>query len=95
VEDADDQLYEISNQVTDKKSFVAFLEAFRSDLVVELARPESETAWGAGRWSHPDLKGFLETLGASLIDHRGRYEDLDPGAWQAFADMLMTARIYE
>jgi len=95
VADSEDELYELAEGVTDKRTFVAFLEAFRSDLLVELARPDAETAFGAGRWSHPDLEGFLETFAASLNDHRDRYEELGPTAWQAFADMLMTARIYE
>ena len=61
---------------------------------MELARPAEENVWGAGDWSHHDLDGFLETLGAWLTD-RERFDGLDPAAWNAFAEMLLAARIYE
>jgi hypothetical protein len=47
-----------------------------------------------GDWSHPDLEGFLETLGAWLTDSK-RFDELDPTAWKAFAEMLLAARVYE
>jgi hypothetical protein len=66
----------------------------RGDGRADLARPAKEVAWGAGDWSHPDLEGFLETLGAALSG-TDRFDALDPGAWKAFAEMLLTARVYE
>lgn len=87
-------LHRLGEQVDSRRSFVAFLDAFRADLHRELARPPGETAWGADQWSHQDLEGFLETLGAWLTDS-GRLDDLDPKAWNAFAEMLLAARAYE
>ena len=88
------QLHDAFARVDDKQAFIRFLEAFRADLVRELARPDEEVRWGAGDWSHPDLDGFLETLAAWVADS-GRFDDLDSASWKAFAEMLMAARIYE
>jgi hypothetical protein len=87
-------LNQLGERVDSRPSFVAFLEAFRADLSRELARPPEETAWGSGEWSHPDLEGFLETLGAWLTASE-RFDGLDPTAWKAFAEMLLAARVYE
>lgn len=87
------ELDELGERVESRESFVTLLEALRADLLRELARP-AETAFGAGDWSHPDLAGFLETLGAWLTDS-GRFDDLDSTAWKAFAEMLLAARVYE
>jgi hypothetical protein len=87
-------LDELGERVDGRASFVAFLDALRADLSRELARPAEETAWGRGDWSHPDLEGFLETLGAWLTDSK-RFDELDPTAWKAFAEMLLAARVYE
>ncbi len=40
------------------------------------------------------VEEFLETLGAWLTDS-GSFDGLDASAWQAFAEMLMAARVYE
>jgi hypothetical protein len=37
---------------------------------------------------------FPESLGAWLTDSR-RFDALDSNAWQAFAEMLRAARLYE
>jgi hypothetical protein len=84
----------LAKRVTDKTSFVTFLDGLRGDLVRELARPAEETAWGAGDWSYTDLEGFLEALGAWLKDG-DRFDTLDAVAWRAFAEMLVAARMYE
>jgi hypothetical protein len=89
-----DDLDELGERAVDRRSFVAFLDALRADLRRELARPPAETAWGAGDWSHPDLEGFLETLGAWLTDSR-HLDHVDASAWRAFAEMLLAARVYE
>jgi hypothetical protein len=49
---------------------------------------------GSGRLVTPRLDGFLETLGAWLTDSK-RFDELDPTAWKAFAEMLLAARVYE
>jgi hypothetical protein len=40
------------------------------------------------------LDGFFETLARWLTDSPG-FDELDAAAWQAFAEMLLAARIYE
>lgn len=91
-----DDLHDLAKEATSRAAFVTFLDALRADLTVELARPDEEVAWGAGEWSHPDLEGYLETLGAWLRNSQGqRFDELDRDAWRAFAEMLMAARIYE
>ncbi len=89
-----DDLYDLAAVASSREDFVRFLDALRADLRVELARPESEVAWGAGDWSHPDLEGFLETFGRFLTDGR-RFDALDNYVWKAFAEMLLAARICE
>jgi DNA-binding response OmpR family regulator len=88
------ELEDLAARATSRPDFVKFLDALRADLNVELARPEGEVAWGAGEWSHADLDGFLETLGAWLRDS-GPFDALDGKAWQAFAEMMLAARVYE
>ncbi|HXH88773.1 MAG TPA: hypothetical protein VNI55_09230 [Gaiellaceae bacterium] len=89
-----DDLDNLGERVHSRPSFIALLDALRADLRRELARPDEETASGGGDWSRPDLEGFLETLGAWLTDS-GRFDDLDPLAWKALAEMLLAARVYE
>jgi hypothetical protein len=97
-----DTLDAAAERVIDRASFITFLEAFRADLEAELARPEHETAWGAGRWSHPTLEGFLDALAAYVADHHNarteiavNHDRLDAAGWSTLADILMGARIYE
>lgn len=40
------------------------------------------------------MEGFLETFAASLTDSP-RPDELEPEAWQAFAEMLLVARVHE
>ena len=87
-------LHELADRATSREAFVVFLDALLADLRAALSRPPEELAWGAGEWSHPDLEGFLETLAASLSGSR-RFDRLDADAWRAFAEMLLTARVYE
>jgi CheY-like chemotaxis protein len=88
------ELEDLAARATSGPDFVRFLDALRADLKLELARPEPEVAWGSGEWSHPDLDGFLETLGAWVKDNRP-FDELDGKAWQAFAEMMLAARVYE
>lgn len=87
---------DLAARATSRADFMRFLDALRADLAAELARPKAEVAWGAGEWSHPDLEGFLEALEAWLTASPiGRFDALDRHAWQAFAEMMLAARVYE
>jgi hypothetical protein len=84
----------LAERATSRAGFVSFLDALRADLKADLARPAEELAWGGGAWAHSDLEGFLETFAASLADSP-RPDQLEPEAWQAFAEMLLVARVHE
>jgi DNA-binding response OmpR family regulator len=87
---------DLAARATSRPDFMRFLDALRADLKLELARPKAEVAWGAGEWSHPDLDGFLESLQAWVrASPSGRFDALDSNAWQAFAEMMLAARVYE
>jgi hypothetical protein len=102
MDESDVGLDAIAERVIDRASFLAFIEAFRADLDAELAQPESELGWGAGRWAHPTLEGFLDALARYVNDHHNartevaaRHELLDAAGWSALTDILMGARLYE
>jgi len=98
---------DLAEETRSREEFVRFLDALRADLRTELSRPADELAWGAGNLGHTNLEGFLEVLGAWLTNSahpksmaRGTREQrvldlLGPEAWQAFAWMLLAARVYE
>ena len=87
-------LDDLALRARSRAGFVTFLEALRADLEADLARPAEELAHSDGAWAHTSLEGFLETFAASLTDSP-RLDQLDPEAWQAFAEMLLVARVHE
>jgi len=87
-------LNQLADQAESQEAFVRFLDALRVDLRQELSRPAQELAFGGGAWAHPDLEGFLESLGAWLTDSE-RFDALGAEYWRAFAEMLLAARVYE
>lgn len=88
------ELEDLAARATSRSEFVKFLDALRADLKMESARFEGEVPWDAREWSYADLDGFLESLGAWLADSRP-FDALDEKAWQAFAEMMLAARVYE
>lgn len=82
-------LDELAQNVSDRQTFDAFLDAF----VAECRREGAD-------WTNPDLYGFLEAMAAWSRDSAGYYANVRGGRhpttpWQAVADMLMAARCYE
>jgi len=77
-------------RVTDRKSFVKFLDLLRKDL----SENQQE-------WENKSLEDFLEALSAYTEDIQGYYDnmkmniDADQPNWKTFADIIMGARIYE
>jgi hypothetical protein len=77
-------------QVTDRKSFIEFLDLLRQDF---LNNPDS--------WENNRLDTFLEALSAYANDIQGYYNNMgipinaDNPSWQVFADILKGATIYE
>ena len=81
----------ISNfKVTDRQTFVKFINLLRQDLV---DNPES--------WENKKLGDFLEALSAYAEDIQGYYDNIkknvnaDEPNWQTFADIFKGATIYE
>ena len=77
-------------KVTDRHTFIKFIESLRNDL---LENPET--------WENKTLPDFLEGLSEYAKDIQGYYDNLklnvnaDKPEWQTFADIFKGAKIYE
>ena len=77
-------------EVTDRKSFVTFLDLLRKDFS---ENPEE--------WENKSLEDFLDALSSYAEDIQGYYDnmkmniDVDQPNWKTFAHIIMGARIYE
>ncbi|WP_336836509.1 DUF7660 family protein [Sphingobacterium siyangense] len=84
----DNQLYEL--KVTDRQSFIKFLDLLHKDL---LQNPET--------WENKTLPDFLEALASYAEDIQGYYDntdanvDAEKAAWSTFADIFKGAKVYE
>jgi hypothetical protein len=82
---------QLSNfKVTDRQSFISFLDLLRQDF---LQNPDN--------WENKTLDTFLEALGAYANDIQGYYGNTgqevnaDEPSWQTFADIFKGATMYE
>lgn len=77
-------------QVTNRQSFIRFLELLHQDFLEN----ESE-------WENHTLSNFLEALAAYAMDIQGFYDNTnqninaDTASWKVFADIIRGAKIYE
>ncbi len=77
-------------KVTDRQSFIKFLNLLHRDLI---DNPD--------RWENDTLARFLESMVAYTADlqgyynNTGQYIDADRADWKTFADILKGAGIYE
>jgi hypothetical protein len=77
-------------KVTDRRSFIEFLELLREDFV---DNPQE--------WENKNLPDFLEALSSYTEDIQGYYDNTeqhinaDAPGWTTFADMFKGAKIYE
>ncbi|MEN9335766.1 MAG: hypothetical protein RLZZ500_753 [Bacteroidota bacterium] len=77
-------------KVTDRQSFIKFLDLLRQDF---LDNPEN--------WENKTLPDFLEALSAYTNDIQGYYDNTkqnkraDKPDWAIFADIFSGAKIYE
>ncbi|MDH7463510.1 hypothetical protein QEG73_19575 [Chitinophagaceae bacterium 26-R-25] len=77
-------------KVTDRQSFIKFLDLLRQDF---LNNPDS--------WENKTLPDFLESLSSYAEDIQGYYDNMnqdvnaDQPSWQTFADIFKGATIYE
>lgn len=80
----------MNTKITDRTSFIQFLELFHKDLT---DNPH--------KWENTSLSGFLEAMVRYTEDIDGYYlntkQDIDPytASWQVFADILKGASMYE
>ena len=82
---------QLSNfKVTDRKSFIEFLELLKQDFA---DNPQN--------WENKNLSGFLEALCSYTTDIQGYYDNTkqninaDSPSWTTFADIFKGARVYE
>lgn len=77
-------------KVTDRQTFVEFLDLLRKDF---LDNPEN--------WENKTLTEFLEALSSYAEDIQGYYDNIkqdvnaDQPNWQTFADIFKGATMYE
>jgi len=80
----------MNTKITDRSSFIQFLELFRRDL-----------ADNPQKWENTSLADFLEAMIRYTEDIDGYYlnikQDINPdvASWQVFADILKGASMYE
>lgn len=81
----------VSNfKVTDRQSFIEFIDLLRKDFV---GNPES--------WVNKRLDDFLEAMSSYATDIQGYYDNAkqnvnaDEPNWQTFADIFKGATLYE
>lgn len=80
----------LNYKVTDRQSFVEFLENLHQDFLTNRQN-----------WPNNRLEDFLEALASYAADIQGYYDNTnqninaDTPSWQIFADMLQGAKIYE
>ena len=76
--------------VTNRKSFIEFLQVF-----LEEYEQEGKT------WENNTLASFLKAMAAYAADVQGCYNNMEPGinadvpTWKVFADILRGAAVYE
>ena len=82
---------EVSNfKVTDKKTFIEFIDLLRADL---LANPDD--------WENKKMDDFLEAVSRFTEDIQVYYENTNQSintnqaSWQLFADIFKGSSIYE
>ena len=77
-------------KVTNRDSFIKFLESLRNDLLVNKEF-----------WENRNLEDFLEAMAAYTEDIQGFYDNTeqniiaDESSWQVFADIFKGAISYE
>lgn len=77
-------------KVTDRQTFIRFIDLLRQDL---LDNPK--------KWENSRLDNFLEAISSYAGDIQGYYDNTrqnvnaDKADWQTFADILKGASVYE
>jgi hypothetical protein len=94
-------LHKLADEVTDEKSFLAFLDALAADWGDEQAKeaktPSSPYGPGANGWEHGSIGAFLGAAagwGAASINGLKFYQKPD-NPWRRAAQILYMGKIYE
>lgn len=80
----------LNMQVSDRQSFIFFLESFHQDLLINKEK-----------WTNNTLEDFLEALARYVDEIQGFYDNTgqklnaDIASWKLFSDVMQGAKIYE
>lgn len=89
---------ELLDQVTDRNSFIAFVEALAEERAaaaeVERASPKTHIMDGAHNWKNGDIDGFL--YGAlQYFEPKPYHQPEAEPSWRMFAEFLWCGKISE
>jgi hypothetical protein len=88
---------ELLDRVTDRDSFIAFVEALAAERekaeAMERAEPVGYQLGGALGWQNGDISGFLSAA-LACFDHPDHRTSEEP-SWRLFAEFLYFGKIYE
>jgi hypothetical protein len=89
---------ELLERVTDRDSFIAFVEALADERAaaaeVERANPQSFVVDGAHGWKNGDIEGFLYAALEYFEPKPFHQPDTEP-SWRMFAEFLWCGKIIE
>lgn len=94
------QLYELLEEVNDRKSFVLFVKALindrREDDKISKANPE-KYQWSSGPlgWENGSIDTYLDAALSCFEDGKWREENPDEITWKKLAEFLYGGKIYE
>jgi len=91
---------ELVEKVTDKESFLEFVEALRNDREIsekaEVEKPSSPYGPDAGGWQNTTIESFLEaSIGWAEDTDFGVLRLGDVSPWRTFAEFLLLGKLYE
>jgi hypothetical protein len=89
---------ELLDQVTDRDSFIAFVEALASEREhaeqLEREQPQRYCLGGADGWENASISSFLGSSLAYFSPGQFHTPESEP-SWRMFADFLYFGKIYE
>lgn len=89
---------ELLDQVNDKNSFIAFVEALADEReeaqALEKAEPKRYCLDGAHNWKNADIASFL-AAGLAYFDEKPFHKPEEHPSWRMFAEFLYCGKIYE
>jgi len=91
-------LEELLDEVVDRDTFLAFVEALRAEREeaerMELAEPDRYRLGGAMNWQNGDISTFLDAA-LNYFEPSPGHQPEDSPSWRMFAEFLYFGKIYE